>query len=66
MIKKNQGFKSIPLSVVPDMHVNEIFCPEVSNTGVLEKFAVMITLCISLFSCMHNNHNAFEINLFEI
>ena len=52
-IKKNQGFKSIPISVVPHMHVNEIFCPEVSNTGVLEKFAGTITFCFLLFSSMH-------------
>ena len=29
MIKKNHGFKSITISVVPGMHANEIFCPEV-------------------------------------
>ena len=52
-IKKNQGFKSIPISVVPHMHANEIFCPEVSNTGVLEKFAGTITFCVLLFSSMH-------------
>ena len=52
MIKKNQEFKSIPISVVPDMHVNEIFCPEVQNTGVLEKFAGTITFCVVLFSSM--------------
>ena len=43
MIKKNQRFKIIPISVVPGMHDNEIFCPEVSNTGVIEKFAVVNT-----------------------
>ena len=43
MIKKNQGFKSIPISVVPEMHVNEIFCSHVSNKGILEKFAGTIT-----------------------
>ena len=39
----NQGFKSVSISVISEMHVNEIFCSDVSNTGVLKKLAGMIT-----------------------
>ena len=53
MIKKNHGFKSITINVVPELHVNEIFYPKVSFTGVLETFAGTITFCFLLFSSMH-------------
>ena len=53
MIKKNQGLKSISISIVPGMNVNQIFYSDVSKTGILEKFAGTITFCFLLFSSMH-------------
>ena len=43
MKKKNQGFKSITIGVVPEMPVNEIFYSDISKTGIFEKFAGTIT-----------------------
>ena len=49
MIKKNQGFKSIPISIVPGMNVNQIFYSDVSNTRVLEKFTGTITSLVCTY-----------------
>ena len=49
MIRKNQGLKSIPISIVPGMNVNQIFYSDVSKTGILEKFAGTITSLVCTY-----------------